>query len=43
VLLPFIPVYFVFLLHFLYTHISHFASPIIVACICLIIPINVLE
>jgi hypothetical protein len=35
-------VYFVFLLHFLHTHLSHFASPIILACICLIMLITVL-
>jgi hypothetical protein len=35
-------VYFIFLLHFLYTHLSHFASPIILACICLIMLITVL-
>jgi hypothetical protein len=29
-------VYFAFLLHFLHTHLSHFASPVILACICLI-------
>jgi hypothetical protein len=32
--LPCIFVYFAFLLHFLHTHLSHFASPIILACIC---------
>jgi hypothetical protein len=35
-------VYFAFLLHFLHTHLSHFASPVILACICLIIIITVL-
>jgi hypothetical protein len=35
-------VYFVFLLHFLHTHLSHFASPIILACICFIMLITVL-
>jgi hypothetical protein len=35
-------VYFAFLLHFLYTHLSHFASSIILACICLIMLITVL-
>jgi hypothetical protein len=35
-------VYFAFLLHFLHTHPSHFASPIILACICLIMLITVL-
>jgi hypothetical protein len=35
-------VYFAFLFHFLHTHLSHFASPIILACICLIMLINVL-
>jgi hypothetical protein len=33
---------FVFLLHFLHTHLSHFASPVILACICLIMLITVL-
>jgi hypothetical protein len=39
------PVYlyiFSFLLHFLHTHVSHFASHIILACICLIMLITVL-
>jgi hypothetical protein len=36
------PVYFTFLLHFLYTHLSHFASHVILACICLIMFITVL-
>jgi hypothetical protein len=35
-------VYFVFLLHFLHTHLSYFASPVILACICLIMLITVL-
>jgi hypothetical protein len=35
-------VYFVFLLHFLHTHLSHFASHVILDCICLIILIIVL-
>jgi hypothetical protein len=35
-------VYFVFLLHFFHTHLSHYASPVILACICLIILITVL-
>jgi hypothetical protein len=35
-------VYFVFLLHFSYTHLSHLASPVILACICLIMLITVL-
>jgi hypothetical protein len=35
-------VYFVFLLHFLHAHLSHFASPVIMACICLIMLIIVL-
>jgi hypothetical protein len=35
-------VYFAFLLHFLHTHLSHFASLVILACICLIIIITVL-
>jgi hypothetical protein len=29
-------IYFAFLLHFLHTHLSHFASHVILACICLI-------
>jgi hypothetical protein len=33
---------FAFLLHFLHTHLSHFASPVILACICSIMLINVL-
>jgi hypothetical protein len=33
---------FAFLLHFLHTHLSHFASPAILACICLIMLIIVL-
>jgi hypothetical protein len=33
---------FAFLLHFLHTHLSHFASPIILVCICIIILITVL-
>jgi hypothetical protein len=33
---------FTFLLHFLYTHLSHFASLAILACICLIMLIIVL-
>jgi hypothetical protein len=33
---------FTFLLHFLHTHLSHFASPIILACICLIMLITML-
>jgi hypothetical protein len=35
-------VYFTFLLHFLHTHLSHFASDVILACICLIMLIIVL-
>jgi hypothetical protein len=35
-------VYFVFLLHFLHTHLSHFAPHVILACICLIMLIIVL-
>jgi hypothetical protein len=42
VLLPCIIVYFIFLLHFHHTHLSHFASPVILACICLIMLIIVL-
>jgi hypothetical protein len=33
---------FAFLLHFLHTRLSHFASPTILACICLIMLITVL-
>jgi hypothetical protein len=33
---------FAFLLHFLHTHISHFASNVILACICLIMLITML-
>jgi hypothetical protein len=33
---------FAFLLHFLHTHLSHFASPIILACIYLIMLVTVL-
>jgi hypothetical protein len=33
---------FVFLLHFIHTHLSHFASSVILACICLIMLIIVL-
>jgi hypothetical protein len=33
---------FTFFLHFLHTHLSHFASPVILACICLIMFIIVL-
>jgi hypothetical protein len=35
-------IYFAFLLHFLHTHLSHFASPVIMACICLIMLIIML-
>jgi hypothetical protein len=35
-------VYFAFLLHCLYIHLSHFVSPVILACICLIMLITVL-
>jgi hypothetical protein len=35
-------VYFAFLLHFSLTHLSHFASPVILAYICLIMLITVL-
>jgi hypothetical protein len=35
-------IYFAFLLHFLHTHLSHFASHVILACICLIMLIIVL-
>jgi uncharacterized membrane protein len=34
--LSYILVSFAFLLHFLHTHLSHFASPVLLACICLI-------
>jgi hypothetical protein len=34
--------YHLLLLHFLHTHLSHFASPVILACICLIMLITVL-
>jgi hypothetical protein len=33
---------FAFLLYFLHTHLSHLASPVILACICLIMLITVL-
>jgi hypothetical protein len=33
---------FAFLLHFLHTHLSHLASPVILACICSIMLIIVL-
>jgi hypothetical protein len=36
------PVYFSFLLHFYHNHLSHFTSPVILACICLIMLIIVL-
>jgi hypothetical protein len=42
VLLSCIFVSFAFLLHFLHTHLIHFASPVIIACISLIILITVL-
>jgi hypothetical protein len=35
-------VYFSFPLHLLHTHLSHLASPVILACICLIMLIIVL-
>jgi hypothetical protein len=35
-------VYFAFPLHLLRTHLSHLASPVILACICLIMLITVL-
>jgi hypothetical protein len=35
-------VYFAFLLHYVHTHLSHFASPVILAYICLIMLITVL-
>jgi hypothetical protein len=34
-------VYFAFLLHFLHIHLSYFASPVILACIYLIMVITV--
>jgi hypothetical protein len=40
--LPCTRVYFAFLLHFLHTHLSHHASPVILACICSIMFIIVL-
>jgi hypothetical protein len=40
--LSYILVSFSFLLYFLHTHLSHFASPTILACICLIMLITVL-
>jgi hypothetical protein len=33
---------FTFFLHFLYTHLSQFASPVILACICFIMFITML-
>jgi hypothetical protein len=36
-------VYCSFLLHFLHTHLSHFASPVMLACIYLIMFITVLR
>jgi hypothetical protein len=42
VLLPCILYIFSFLLHFLHTHLSHMASHVILACICLIMLIIVL-
>jgi hypothetical protein len=42
VLLSCIFVYLAFLLHFLHTHLSHLASPVILACICSIMLITVL-
>jgi hypothetical protein len=38
------PVYYIFafLLQFLHTHLSHFALPVILTCICLIMLITVL-
>jgi hypothetical protein len=35
-------IYFAFLLHFPHTHLSHFASNVMMACICLIMPIIML-
>jgi hypothetical protein len=40
--LVFYLVYFAFLLYFLHTHLSHFVSPVILACICLIMLITML-
>jgi hypothetical protein len=42
VLVPCILYILFFLLHFLHTHLSHFASHVILACICLIMLIIVL-
>jgi hypothetical protein len=42
VLLPCVLCIFAFLLHFSHTHLNHFASHVILACICLIMPITVL-
>jgi hypothetical protein len=42
VLLTCIYIEIAFLLHFLHTHLSHLASPVILACICLIMLIIVL-
>jgi hypothetical protein len=36
-------IHFAFLLHFLHTHISHLSSHVILACICLIMLITVLQ
>jgi hypothetical protein len=38
--LSYIFVSFAFLLHIFHTHLSHFASPVILACICLIMLIT---
>jgi hypothetical protein len=40
--LPYTLVSFAFFLHFLHTHLSHFTSPVILACICSIMLITVL-
>jgi hypothetical protein len=36
-------IYFAFPLHLLHTHLSHLTSPVIVACICLIMFITMLR
>jgi hypothetical protein len=41
--LPCILIYFAFLLHFHHTHLSHFASHVILVYICLIMLISMLE
>jgi hypothetical protein len=36
-------IFFAFLLHFLHTHLSNVSSPVILACICLIMLITMLR